>query len=213
MSTKLIQRIHKTDAKDVVHSSAYGKAQANVNATAYRADSFTQRQKLEHNRQHVQGYNRSRIMQGGNKMPRAAAIEENKPSAEAGMVTSTVAASEAQTPLQQITAAPGASDEWYANHVSSKTLAATQAAKDATTVARGYGRTTSAELRQQRSSGYANLAGQRQRGSNSYASLAEQRQARADRFAGGVKTANGGTVAPRSMPRSVPRPPVNFGRH
>ncbi len=249
MSTKLIQRIHKTNTKEVIHSSVYAKAQADGNFNVRHSDSFADRQRLEHNRKLVQGYNRSQIMQGGNRMPKAASVEETLPTvavindeSASNYRKSTSNPNADQTPLQQIiTKTPDANNDWYVSQMATKSVSAADAAKDAA-VARGYGRTSSSDMQgygrtstadgnrgygrtassdvrggygrtdsseMRRGYGKTTAAEMRQQKMSGYSNLAAQRQARADRFAGGVRTANGGTIAAR--PAS--RPPMSFGRH
>ena len=72
MKTSLIQRIHKTQASDIVHSSGYAKIQRDHGGGPHSGMSFSARTKVDQNRTVVKGYGSSMIMQQGNKIPGAA---------------------------------------------------------------------------------------------------------------------------------------------
>jgi len=71
----LINRIHNTNAHDVVHSSAYAKVQNTHAANQHSSMAFSVRKEIEKNRTHVKGYSDSIVSKGGNKMPRATSVE------------------------------------------------------------------------------------------------------------------------------------------
>ena len=73
----MIQRIHNTQAHDVVHSSAYARIQRDSSSTTQHSSMlFSERAKIEQNRSFVKGYGDSQISRGGNKMPHALSSEE-----------------------------------------------------------------------------------------------------------------------------------------
>lgn len=76
MKTSLIQRIHKTQASDIVHSSGYAKIQREHGGGPHSGMSFSARSQVDQNRTVVKGYGSSMIMQQGNKMPKAASVDE-----------------------------------------------------------------------------------------------------------------------------------------
>ena len=76
MKTSLIQRIHKTQASDVVHSSGYAKIQREHGGGPHSGMSYSARTQVDQNRTVVKGYSSSMIMQQGNKMPKAASVGE-----------------------------------------------------------------------------------------------------------------------------------------
>ena len=76
MKASLIQRIHKTQTSDIVHSSGYAKIQREHGGGPHSGMSFSARSQVDQNRTVVKGYGSSMIMQQGNKMPKAASADE-----------------------------------------------------------------------------------------------------------------------------------------
>ena len=229
MKTSLIQRIHKTQASDVVHSSGYVKIQREHGGGPHSGMSYSARTQVDQNRTVVKGYGSSMIMQQGNKMPKAASVGEQ--------------GSESDMPVPAY-----ASQKTQENHFgwksSSDTIASWGYKRDTTIAANtslndtadgttwgyqrksgdkeslqgGYGRKTGD--RESLYQGYGRQSGSREslnkgygRMSNAdaagmktgYANAAAQRQARAARFSGAVSKTNG----------PAPRPTIgpSFGRH
>ena len=78
MDNPFLKRLIKEKTEDVVHSSAYAKAQNPGGMGASSAESFAARMRLEQNRQKIRGYGDSRIANAAiGQAPRAKAFEGN----------------------------------------------------------------------------------------------------------------------------------------
>ena len=64
MKNPFIKYVMKDKKEDIFHSSAYGKAQNGEVIGVASTESFDERMKVEQNRQVVQGYNDSAIVNG-----------------------------------------------------------------------------------------------------------------------------------------------------
>ena len=62
MNNPLLKYLSKTTKKDVMHTSAYAQAQNKDGMGASSTRSFTERMRVERNRQRIQGYNSSRLV-------------------------------------------------------------------------------------------------------------------------------------------------------
>jgi hypothetical protein len=219
----MIQRIHKTQAKDIVHSSVYAKAQrAYGGGPQHESMSFSARTKIDQNRTYVQGYSSSHVSNSGNKMPMASSIERQNAlrqnnNADTAQQNATVAAT-AQASQQRGYGRTSSQDllaEWGYGRKSGDRESLFQGygrqsgdkeslhqgygrqSGNRESLYKGYGRQTDAELMQAKAgTGYANAAA--------------QRQARADRFAG-TRHMPGGATPPSAASRPSIRP--NFGPH
>ena len=78
LNTRLIKRISKTSAADVMHSSGYAQVSNSGNFGAADSTSFAERRKIEQNRKLVQGYKNARLAAGTKMMPKARSIEEQR---------------------------------------------------------------------------------------------------------------------------------------
>ena len=78
LNSKLINRIVKTDTKDIVHSGAFARAQKEgyLDVNNLNHETFADRRKMEHNRQNIQAYKVSSIAQKGNRYERAMTVQE-----------------------------------------------------------------------------------------------------------------------------------------
>ena len=62
MKNPLLKYLSKTTKKDVMHTSAYAQAQNKDGMGVSSTRSFTERMRVERNRQRIQGYNSSRLV-------------------------------------------------------------------------------------------------------------------------------------------------------
>ena len=169
LNFKLIKRFTNTTTSDVAHSTGYANAQNAGNfgtANGGRGNSFEERQALEKNRQNIQAYNRSKVAQQTNFREKALTFEEEMALAEAKKAINNsdddyLSKREALAKME----AGGLRKYDKSNDMSGSA----EVSKT-----RGYGRTSAAELRENRMA------------------AASHRKAQAERFAGGVKTYQGG---------------------
>ena len=78
LNTRLIKRISRTTASDVMHSSGYAQIGNRGNFGAADSTSFAERRKIEQNRKLVQAYKNSRIAADIKMMPRAQSIADQQ---------------------------------------------------------------------------------------------------------------------------------------
>lgn len=96
MKNPFMKYIAKEKKENIFHSSAYGKAQSAGALGTTSAESFEERMKVEKNRQIIQGYNDSRIVNGAYSYgPRA---KKYVPPEERGNTTGVSGAKVAATP-------------------------------------------------------------------------------------------------------------------
>ena len=231
MKTSLIQRIHKTQTSDVVHSSGYAKVQRNNGGGPHSGMSFSARSHVDQNRTYVKGYGSSMVMQQGNKMPAATSVEMS--GAEAEIPTPLSVPHGQQEHHFGWTSSRDTVASWgYKNDVDINAVANTTTADNTNDSSWGYGRKSGD--RESLQAGYGRTRGDREAlhkgygraigGRESlhkgygrmttadaagkqtgYANAAAQRQARAARFSGSTGRVSG----------SAPRPTIGptFGRH
>ncbi len=214
MKSSLIQRIHKTQASDIVHSSGYAKVQHNQGGGPHSGMSFSARMKVDQNRTVVKGYGSSMIMQNGNKMPAATSVGGQGTEADAPVPVTP--RSQQQDNHYGWSSSRDTVASWGYKSENSLNNVANTTAIDNTNSNWGYGRTAGSK---ESLTGYGRTSGGREslhkgygRMSSAdassqktgYANAAAQRQARAARFS----ASNGRTGS------STSRPPINptFGR-
>lgn len=92
LNSKLINRITKTETKDVVHNGAFASAQKQgyLDVSNLNHETFADRRKMEHNRQNIQAYKVSSIAQGGNRYERAMTAQEQSAMAKMQQATGSV---------------------------------------------------------------------------------------------------------------------------
>ena len=76
LNGKIIQRITGVKSSDVMHSSGYANAQNAGSFGVAEGETFEQRQEIEKNRKIVQGYNRAKVAQRTNMMPKARTYQQ-----------------------------------------------------------------------------------------------------------------------------------------
>lgn len=165
LNSKLIQRITKTTSADVVHSTGYAQAQNGGNIGAIGGGSFESRQNIESDRKMVQAYRNARVAQGVNWMPKAMSVEEQKAlDAMQAAVEKSKHDNGRQESNSRLEAGGLRRFDREANKMS---------ASDSVSKTRGFGRTSAAEMRNNRQAAAANRAAQ------------------AERFSGGIKKVSG----------------------
>ncbi len=226
MKASLIQRIHKTQTSDIVHSSGYAKIQREHGGGPHSGMSYSARSQVDQNRTVVKGYGSSMLMQQGNKMPKAASVDEQ--GSMMGAQSSSFTQQNNQTSWKS---SRDTISSWgykqdkdimtgksLNNTADGVTWGYQRKSGDRESLQTGYGRQSGD--RESLYQGYGRQSGSREnlnrgygRMSNAdaagmktgYANAAAQRQARAARFSGSTNRPSG----------PAPRPTIgpSFGRH
>lgn len=76
LNGKIIQRVTGVKSSDVMHSSGYANTQNAGNFGAASTESFSERLEIEKNREIVQSYNRAKVAQRANMMPKARTYQQ-----------------------------------------------------------------------------------------------------------------------------------------
>lgn len=85
LNFKLIQRTTKTSTSDVAHSSGYGTVNNRASFGTSDNTTFSQRQQIEHNRKHIQGYKNAQVAQSVNRVPGAIQTREQEMALQAAL--------------------------------------------------------------------------------------------------------------------------------
>lgn len=208
----MIQRIYKTQAKDIVHSNVYAKAQrAYGGVPQHQSMSFAERTKIDNNRTYVKGYEHSHMtnLNSGNRMPMASSTggTQDATGAQQGQNQAHVMQrGYGRTSSQDLMAewgygrTSGSREELHKGYG--------RVSGDRESIHPGYGRTSGDRESLQKGYGRMTTADAAQaKAGTGFANAAAQRQAQAERFAG--------TRRLSSTPSAAPRPAIkpNFGPH
>ena len=153
LNFKLIQRTAKTSTSDVMHSNGYANVENANSFGASDSTTFSERQQIEQNRQHVRAYKNSTVAMGGGMRERSQSQEDALAAMEAQIAKSEAENSRDKRQEMIVRQEKGGLRRYDTRERGKAEINATGRASGG-----GYGRTSSAEMRQAAAERFAGKA-------------------------------------------------------
>ena len=153
LDPKLINRINNTSLSDVVHNGSFAKAERENRLGALGNDTFERRKQIEQNRQHVRAYKHSAVAMSGGMRERSQSQEDALAAMEAQIAKSEAENSRDKRQEMIVRQEKGGLRKYDTRERGKAEINATGRASGG-----GYGRTSSAEMRQAAAERFAGKA-------------------------------------------------------